>query len=235
MPTTVALRKALCDDTPEGRAAAEIHRSAAYPFQIGADDINIEDFLEHLYELQLMLWLARHSKLPQLLPGFTANEAVPAAAGDMLARLQRRVYRLLHETCGDRSGRKGDRLWRLILDGFARRQDIVPIFTLNYDWTFEKLAIESGGHYLLADGFELLGGSRDAGRLSGIKRVRGKTNIALYKLHGSTSWLPGGPVKSMGSFATEDDAGERGYPATPIRDDLSRTRARALVRRRVLG
>lgn len=83
MPTTVGLRKTLCDDTPEGRAAAEIHRSAAYRFRIGADDINIEDFLEHLYELQLMLWLARHSELTQLLPGFTANEAVPAAAGDM--------------------------------------------------------------------------------------------------------------------------------------------------------
>ena len=64
MPTTVDLRKALCDDTPEGRAAAEIHRSAAYRFRISDEDINIEDFLEHLYELQLMLWLARRS--PQL-------------------------------------------------------------------------------------------------------------------------------------------------------------------------
>src|SRR5271170_7801588 len=82
MPTTVELRKALCDDTPEGRAAAEIHRSAAYRFRISDEDINIEDFLEHLYELQLMLWLARRSEMPVLLPGFTANDPVPAAADD---------------------------------------------------------------------------------------------------------------------------------------------------------
>lgn len=212
MPTTVSVRNKLCDDSPEGRAAAEIHRSAAYRFRIGADDINIEDFLEHLYELQLMLWLSCHSELPQLLPGFTANEGVPAAAGDMLARVHRRVYGLLHETCGDCSGRMADRMWRRILDAAAGRQRIVPIFTLNYDWTFEKLAIESGGHYRLADGFELLGGSWDAARLSDIKSVRGKTNIALYKLHGSTNWLPGGPVKSMGSFAPDDEADENGYP-----------------------
>jgi hypothetical protein len=187
MPTTVALRKKLCDDSPEGRAAAEIHRSAAYRFRIGADDINIEDFLEHLYELQLMLWLARRSELPQLLPGFTASEAMPAAADDMLARVHRCIYRLLHETCGDCSGQKADRLWRRFLDGVARRQDIVPVFTLNYDWTFEKLAIELGSHYHLTDGFELLGGSWDAGRLSDIKSIRGKVTIALYKLHGSTN------------------------------------------------
>jgi hypothetical protein len=92
MPTTVGLRKTLCDKTPEGRAATEIHKSAAYRFRIAEEDVNIEDFLEHLYELQLMLWLARRSSLPQLLPGFTGSEPMPAAADDMLKSLQRRVY-----------------------------------------------------------------------------------------------------------------------------------------------
>lgn len=40
MPTTVSLRKALCDDTPEGRAAAEIHGSAAYRFRLSEDSIH---------------------------------------------------------------------------------------------------------------------------------------------------------------------------------------------------
>lgn len=44
MPTTVSLREKLCDNTPEGRAAAEIHRSAAYRFRVSEKDINIEDF-----------------------------------------------------------------------------------------------------------------------------------------------------------------------------------------------
>ena len=213
MPTTVSLRKALCDDTPEGRAAAEIHRSAAYRFRLSEDSINIEDFLEHLYELQLMMWLAQRSRLPQLLPGFTANDEVPAAASEMFANLHRRVYSLLHETCGDCSGKKVDRLWRRILGCAAGQQDVVPMFTLNFDWTFEKLAIEAGGRYHLADGFELLGGVWDAGRLESLNPVRGRVNIALFKLHGSTNWLPGGPVKSMGSFEPgEEEFGDNGYP-----------------------
>ena len=146
MPTTVGLRKTLCDDTPEGRAAAEIHKSAAYRFRVSENDINIEDFLEHLYELQLLVWLARHSSLPQLLPGFTGNEPLPEAADGMLRSVQRRVYQLLHQTCGDCSGRKADALWRPILKCVADAQAVIPIFTLNYDWTFEKLAIEKMGN-----------------------------------------------------------------------------------------
>jgi len=113
-----------------------------YRFRIAEQDVNIEDFLEHLYELQLMLWLARRSSLPQLLSGFTGSEPIPAAADDMLKSLQRRVYQLLHETCGDCSGRTVDALWRPILKSLGHHQPFVPVFTLNYDWTFEKLAIE---------------------------------------------------------------------------------------------
>src|SRR6478672_10206557 len=131
-----------------------------------------------------MIWLAQRSRLPQLLPGFTANDKLPAAASEMLGNLHRRVYRLLHETCGDCSGRKVDRLWQYILNGVAEKQATVPIFTLNFDWTFEKLAVEASNRYHLADGFELLGGAWDASRLEILKPVRGKINIALFKLHG---------------------------------------------------
>ena len=44
--------------------------------------------------------------------------------------------------------------------------------------------------YQLIDGFELLGGTWDARRLTAIETVPGKTNIALFKLHGSTNWPP---------------------------------------------
>jgi hypothetical protein len=140
MPTTGSLSEKLCDGTPEGRAAAEIYRSAAYRFHVSEKDINIEDFLEHLYELQSMLWLARRGSLPRLLPGFTASASIPAAADDMLRTLNRRVYQPLHETCGDCSGRKVETLWRPILKCSSGRQAVVPIFTLNYDWTFVERA-----------------------------------------------------------------------------------------------
>ena len=83
MPTTVSLMKRLEGQTRLGRFAAEIHESAAYRFRISADSINIEDFFEHLYELQLLLWLARRSELPTVLPGFTANAPVLEQAGTL--------------------------------------------------------------------------------------------------------------------------------------------------------
>src|SRR6266851_6975200 len=76
---------------------------------------------------------------------------------------------LLHDKCGDCSGRKVDTLWRPVLKSLSGRQAVIPIFTLNYDWTFEKLAIEGTARYRLIDGFELLGGAWDAGRFADIK------------------------------------------------------------------
>ncbi|MGC2656976.1 MAG: hypothetical protein WA324_03290, partial [Bryobacteraceae bacterium] len=91
-------------------------------------------------------------------------------------------------------------------------QLVVPIFTLNYDWTFEKLAIEVANRYRLIDGFELLGGAWDPSRFLNIDPEPGRTNIALFKLHGSTNWLPGGPVKSTGSFMPDSESQDSEYP-----------------------
>ena len=75
MPTTTSLLAKLENKTRLGKLAAEVHKSAAYRFRIGHDVTNIEDFFEHLYELQLLLWLARRSEVPTLLPNFTSAQA----------------------------------------------------------------------------------------------------------------------------------------------------------------
>jgi hypothetical protein len=216
MPTTRSLLEKLETRTRLGQLAAEIHRSAAYRFRIPADSINIEDFFEHLYELQLLLWFARRSDLPTLLPGFTSAQApVTEAADKDLAEIHTNAYRLLHRTCGDCSGARVDALWRPILELVAEQQPVVPIFTLNYDWTFEKLAVENARRYHLTDGFELLGGTWDAERFAKVRPSRKKINLALFKLHGSTCWLGG--MKSMGRFearSAEDD--EDGYATRPF-------------------
>jgi hypothetical protein len=109
-----------------------------------------EDFFEHLYELQLLLWFAQRSELPTLLPGFTTARApVTESANKVLAEIHLQAYRLLHRTCGNCRGAKVDALWRPILEFVSGHQPIVPIFTLNYDWTFEKLAIENADRYHL--------------------------------------------------------------------------------------
>ena len=213
MPTTKNLRTKVCDRTRIGRIAAALYRSAAYRFRISEDNVNIEDFLEHLYELQLMLWVAQRSRLPQLLPRLTgAQAAVPSAAWESFARVQRRVFETLHRTCGDCSGRDVERLWGPILEFVDTRQSVIPIFTLNYDWTFEKLAIENMKSYHLIDGFDLMGGTWDPSRFEA-SLVRRKINLKLFKLHGSTNWLPGGPLKSLGAFCTNDTDGSDGFPS----------------------
>ena len=212
MPTTRSLRVRVCDRSKAGRLAAAVYRSAAYRFRISENSVNIEDFLEHLYELQLMLWLAQRSRLPRLLPRLTGAAAmVPYSAWNSLREVQRHVFEILHATCGDCSGKKAQQLWEPILSFVAARQSCVPIFTLNYDWTFEKLVIENKHRYHLVDGFELRGGTWEPSRLDD-KLARRKINIRLFKLHGSTNWLPGVmPEKSLSSLSAADQSDD-GFP-----------------------
>jgi hypothetical protein len=211
MPTTLDLRKRLCDQTSIGKLAAEVHGSAAYRFRLSEDDVNVESFLEHLYELKLLVWLARRSNVPTLLPRFTSVDSdVSAAAGEKLDRLEARVFALVEETCGDCDGAAADALWRKLLTSVSARQPRVAIFTLNYDWTFERLAIARPKRYELCDGFELLGGTWDPRRFSAAP-LPGKINISLFKLHGSTTWVGEGPVKSMAKF----DTGGAGFVTIP--------------------
>jgi hypothetical protein len=215
MPTTKSLLKKLENKTRLGQLAAEIHRSAAYRFRIGVDDVNIEDFFEYLYELELMIWFAQRSDLPTLLPGFTSGATVTDNARKDLSDIQLNAERLLHRTCGDCSGARVEALWRPILEFVSEQQAVVPIFTLNYDWTFEKLAIEYPQRYHLTDGFELLGGNWDAERFKKMRRTRKKIDLSLFKLHGSTCWLGG--VKSMGRFEERTrDVGLDDYPSRPF-------------------
>lgn len=215
MPTTQDLRRRLCDRSSIGRFATEVHRSAAYRFRISEDDVNVETFLEHLYELKLLVWLARRSNVPTLLPELTsAGSAISAAADDKLDRLEARVFALVETTCGDCDGAAAERLWRKILAFVSRQQPRVPIFTLNYDWTFERLAIQRSKRYELTDGFELLGGEWNPRRFSATP-VAGKINIALFKLHGSTTWVGEGPIKSLASFHTSGTGDGAGFVIIP--------------------
>lgn len=202
MPTTQDLRRQLCDRTSIGRLAAEIHRSAAYRFRNSENDVNVESFLEHLYELKLLVWLARRSNVPTLLPKLTSvDSAISADADDELGRLEARVFALVEKTCGDCDGVAVEGLWRNLLGFVSKRQSRVPIFTLNYDWTFERLAVERPKRYNLIDGFELLGGIWNPQCFSA-SPAAGKITISLCKLHGSTTWIGDGPIKSLANFAT---------------------------------
>lgn len=52
-----------------------------------------------------------------------------------------RILELLHEVCGDCSGQKASELWKPMLGQLECFTTVLPVFTLNYDWTFERLCI----------------------------------------------------------------------------------------------
>lgn len=211
MPTTDDLRRRLCNRSKAGRLATEIHKSAAYRFRMSAEDVNLETFLEHLYEIRLLIWLARRCNLPRLLPNITALSQLTSTADKEIDDIEGRVFSLVRETCADCSAPAADKLWRRVLGSVSARQLRIPIFTLNYDWTFERMAIQFPKRYELVDGFELLGGSWDSRRFDA-KPVTGKINLSLFKLHGSTNWVGDGPVKSLAKFSRRGSSGNNDGP-----------------------
>lgn len=68
-------------------------------------------------------------------------------------------------------------------------QDSIPIFTTNYDMSLETYARDGNIH--LETGFEPTPTVREwkPTRFYGIKPIKGKLNLLLFKLHGSLSWL----------------------------------------------
>lgn len=203
MPTTLGFRRVLLDKSPkeEKRLINALYRSAAYRYRISEDSINIEEFLEFLHELRLGLWIVSHSRLSKPL-GSTLSE-IPfdswAETDLRINSIRWRILELLHEVCGDCSGQKASELWEPILSELRCFTTSFPIFTLNYDWTFEELCIVQGSSFKLTDGFSsLLGGDWSSDNFAKFMLSEDRIDICLFKLHGSTCWVGG--IKSLGSF-----------------------------------
>src|SRR2546427_718730 len=98
MPTTLTIRDRLWNDPVAGSDLAELWESAAYRFHLSPEDVNLEEFVEHTYELQLMLWVRRMSELPTILP--KEDDSIDGASTRIEGALTRTRY-VLHQSCGD--------------------------------------------------------------------------------------------------------------------------------------
>ena len=214
MPTTLSFRRVLLNRSrkDEKRLINALYRSAAYRYRISEDGINLEEFLEFLHELRLGLWLVSRSKLTTPLSSTLAKISVDSwAETDLKVNTVRwRILEVLHEVCGDCSGQKVAELWEPLLGKLQCFTTVFPIFTLNYDWTFEKLCIAREDRFRLTDGFSsALGGDWSSDHFTKFDPSQERIDICLFKLHGSTCWVGG--IKSLGSFDSSQRKPKYGF------------------------
>ena len=111
-------------------------------------------------------------------------------SGDMLSFVRGHIEESVIQHYSAVDGTQALRVYRSLMDVVFARRHVLPIFTTNYDWTFENLITAAPDQYRLTDGFREMSlglrWSRDAfTEFSPDDQV---SHIALFKLHGSTNW-----------------------------------------------
>ncbi|MBM3944733.1 MAG: hypothetical protein FJ317_04485 [SAR202 cluster bacterium] len=105
-----------------------------------------------------------------------------------------RVLEYMHELVVEHysrvDGGRARTIYKPLLKTLNSSSNTIPIFTTNYDWVFENLAAGAEAEIRLVDGFRLdsLGGRWDENVFANFCPDAERTNLTLFKLHGSTSW-----------------------------------------------
>lgn len=214
MPTTLNFRRILLKTSSktDRQLVNALYESATNRYRIPADSINLERFLEFLHELRLGLWIMSRSNFSEPISPAIAELSFDSwAEVDLkINRVRWNILNLLHSVCGDCPAHKVADLWSPIFDKLREYTTVFPVFTLNYDWTFERLCIARDDLYKLCDGFtSATGGNWSAQHFSLFNPSQDKTDICLFKLHGSTCWV--GDIKSLGPLDNSDNEPKYGF------------------------
>jgi hypothetical protein len=132
-------------------------------------------------------------KLPKQfheLAGTGGNQAFHNQWTNMFSQLQRYIQTVVVEHYSRVDGEHALKIYKPLFESLCGTGQMLPVFTTNYDWAFEHLAEASAANLYLEDGFKSSPtGERWARDVFYKFRPRQrKINIALFKLHGSTSW-----------------------------------------------
>lgn len=214
MPTTLSFRQVLLSKSSkiEKLTINALYKMAAYRYRVSENDINLEQFLEFLHELRLGFWILSRSSLSKHVSATLSkiNSSSWADADRKVNRVRWKILEVLHDVCGDCSGQRAAELWDPLLFEFQRYTKVFPLFTLNYDWTFEKACIAHEDRFRLTDGFSgSLGGAWSSGYFAEFQPSEDRVDICLFKLHGSTCWV--GDIKSLGPFSIAKDRPKYGF------------------------
>ena len=189
-------------EEPERAKLRDLYKAAARRYRVGEDWVNIEYLLEVVNEMRLGCWLLAHNQIPRSMHA-AAEHLEFDKLMDIEAELRttwEKVLHVLYRHFGQVDGIKALRHWGWLLTRLGGERSILPVFTTNYDWVFEELAMASGGAVRLIDGFSgLRGGEWSRQRFDNFVPSE-NLDLCLFKLHGSTSWYRAGEaiVKSLG-------------------------------------
>lgn len=112
---------------------------------------------------------------------------------DRLGSIRRALQTVIVEHYSEVDGTNAYNLYEPLLVALSDRSKWPPIFTTNYDWTFEQLEEVNSEKVKLVDGFRLggMGVRWERGVFDSYVPSYKGTEIVLFKLHGSTSWYRG--------------------------------------------
>ena len=204
MPTTLGFRKVLLEKLARNERIliSDLYDMAAIRYKISANDVNLD---EYLHELRLALWILWRSDFKPSISEPIASLGFDAfrEAESPVNQARGIVLSVLHEVCGNSDPVRSDTLWAPIFAGLAQFSQVFPIFTFNYDWVFENMAITFPDRYSLLDGFSsTMGGSWSEKWFADFIPSTDRTNICLFKLHGSTCCL--GTITVLSRSFTQD-------------------------------
>ena len=196
-------------EEPERTKLRDLYKAADRRYRVGEDWINIEYLLEIVNEMRLGCWLLAHNQIPRSMHAAAENLEFDKLM-DMEAELRKtweKVLYVLYRHYGKVDGTKALRYWGWLLTRLGGERSILPVFTTNYDWVFEELAIASGDSMHLIDGFSGLRGGEWSRQHFDNFVPSENLDLCLFKLHGSTSWYRAeqamvkslGPVGSLGA------------------------------------
>lgn len=109
---------------------------------------------------------------------------------EMLSRLRSYIQKVVVEHYSTVDGKHASKIYKPLLSSLCEQGQMLPIFTTNYDWAFEHLADIKPRSIYLKDGFKNspLGERWARDVFDKFSPRQTKTNLVLFKLHGSTSW-----------------------------------------------
>ncbi len=217
LPTVVSLKAELIKRLEEPYAAQlqDMYQAVKYRYRVGEPWVNIERVLEFLNEMRLGCWLLANNVIPASIheqASKITSDTLLEAEGSLDA-LRKKVLSVIGEIYGAVDERQAEDLWGWLFDHLFQRQPVVPVFTMNYDWAIEEMTIGRRGEVRLVDGFpDARGGVFDCARFD-LADVVKKPTIALFKLHGSTSWYDSGDriIKSLAAPSADQTIAIR-YP-----------------------
>ena len=108
---------------------------------------------------------------------------------DWFLRLEVYIQRVVTEYYAQVDGEQAANLYLPLLSVLGTRGQWLPVFTTNYDWALEAAA-EASDSINLCDGFRHgpQGAFWDRSAYDEAQTPTAEYNVALFKLHGSTSW-----------------------------------------------